>query len=87
MKRLIAKFIFKNDLVNEDMIVRVEQEDDWYLVTIKGAESNYSCDCYFKDFMELLRYTLNISFRNIAMEEEIKRLRGDVNYGRNKQNI
>ena len=87
MKRLIDKFILKNELVNEDMLVRVEQEDEWYLVTIRGVESNYSCDCYFKDFMELLKYTLNISFKNIAMEEEIKRLRGEVNYGRDKQNI
>jgi hypothetical protein len=87
MKKLISKFILKNELVNEDMIVRVEREDDWYLVTIKGVVSNYSCDCYFKDFIELLKYTLNISFTNIAMEEEIKRLRKEVNYGRNKQDI
>ena len=87
MKNLISKFKFKNELVNEDMIVRVEREDDWYLVTIKGIESGYSCDCYFKDFIELLKYTLNISFKNIAMEEEIKRLRSEVNYGRNKQDI
>ena len=87
MKKLISKFILKNELVNEDMIVRVEREDDWYLVTIKGVETNYTCDCYFKDFIELLKYTLNISFTNIAMEEEIKRLRIEVNYGRNKQDI
>ena len=87
MKKLISKFILKNELVNEDMIVRVEREDDWYLVTIKGVETNYTCDCYFKDFIELLKYTLNISFTNIAMEEEIKKLRSEVNYGRNKQDI
>ena len=79
MKRLIAKFIFKNDLVNEDMIVRVEREDNWYLVTIKGVKTGYTCDCYFKDFIELLKYTLNISFTNIAMEEEIKRLQQEIN--------
>ena len=87
MKKLISKFILKNELVNEDMIVRVERENDWYLVTIKGVETNYTCDCYFKDFIELLKYTLNISFTNIAMEEEIKKLRSEVNYGRNKQDI
>lgn len=87
MKKLISKFVLKNELVNEDMIVRVEREDDWYLVTIKGVETNYTCDCYFKDFIELLKYTLNISFINIAMEEEIKKLRSEVNYGRNKQDI
>ena len=44
-------------------------------------------DCYFKDFSELLKFTLNISLKNIAMEEEIKLLRNEVNYGRNKQDI
>ncbi len=87
MKRLIKKYVLRNSLVNEDMIVRVEKEDDWYLVTIRGKDTNYTCDCYFKDFLELLRYTLEISFTNIAMEEEIRRLRKEVNYGRNKQNI
>ncbi len=79
MKKLIKKFILKNNLVNEDMIVRVEREDNWYLVTIKGVNTNYTCDSYFKDFIELLKYTLNISFTNIAMEEEIKRLQQEIN--------
>ncbi len=87
MKILITKFILKIELVNEDMEVRVEKEDDWYLVTIKGLDTGYTCDCYFKDFIELLKYTLNIAFKNIAMEEEIKRLKGELNYGRNKQNL
>ena len=87
MKKLIKKFILKNELVNEDMLVRVEREEDWYLVTIRGVDTNYTCDCYFKDFIELLKYTLNISFKNIAMEEEIIKLRNEVNYGRkNKSN-
>jgi len=87
MKKLIKKFILKNELVNEDMLVRVEKEEEWYLVTIRGVDTNYSCDCYFKDFIELLKYTLNISFKNIAMEEEIIKLRNEVNYGRkNKSN-
>ena len=87
MKKLISKFILKSELVNEDVVVRVEKEDGWYLVTLKGTKSNYSCDCYFKDFIELLKYTLNISFANMVMEDEIKRLKSEVNYGRNKQDI
>ena len=86
MKKLIKKFILKNELVNEDMLVRVEKEEDWYLVTIRGVDTNYTCDCYFKDFIELLKYTLNISFKNIAMEEEIIKLRNEVNYGRKNKN-
>jgi len=87
MRRIIDEFMLKNELVKEDIIVRLEREDDWYLVTLKGKESNYTSDCYFKDFSELLKFTLNISLQNIAMEEEIKRLRSEVNYGRNKQDI
>ena len=87
MRILIDEFILKNELVKEDILVRLEREDDWYLVTLKSKESNYTSDCYFKDFSELLKFTLNISLKNIAMEEEIKILRNEVDYGRNKQDI
>ena len=79
MKRTIEKFILKNDYVNEDMQIRVEIEDGWYLVTIKGLNSGYKCDCYFKDFVELLKYTLNISLRSMALEDEIKVLKERLN--------
>ena len=79
MKKLIKKYVIENKYVNEPIQVRIEKEDNWYLVTLKGLKTNYQADCYFKDFIELLNYTLNITFTNMAMEEEIKVLRERLN--------
>jgi hypothetical protein len=87
MRRIVDEFIMKNELVKEKILVRVEREDDWYIVTLKGMDTCYTSDCYFKDFSELMKYTLNMAFKILAMEEEITKLKGERDYGRDKQDI